>query len=56
MTTTTINLRPKCPKCGIQQPLFRVPQDWRQLLFGGWTCKKCGCRMDRKGNKIKVKK
>lgn len=54
--STTFNLRPKCPQCGAQQPVFRVPKDWRQLLFGGWTCKKCGCRMDRTGKKITIKK
>jgi transposase-like protein len=50
------NLTTNCPKCGAEQPVFRIPKDWRQLLFGGWTCKKCGCRMDRQGNKIAAKK
>ena len=41
----------KCPECGEIQPKFRKPQDLKQALMGGWTCVKCGCEVDGKGNK-----
>ena len=42
--------KPKtCPRCGMLQPRFRKPQGARELLWGGWTCPNCGCRMDRYG-------
>jgi hypothetical protein len=42
--------RPDCPKCGEPVSLApRVPKSWRQALWGGWTCKECGCEMDKWG-------
>jgi hypothetical protein len=42
----------KCPDCGEVLPKFRAPAGARQTFWGGWTCPKCGCEMDRKGRKI----
>lgn len=42
----------QCPDCGERFPKFRKPQTGRQAMWGGWTCQKCGCEVDRKGNRI----
>lgn len=34
-------------------PFFRIPENKKQLLWGGWTCESCGSELDRKGNLIK---
>jgi len=48
-----INLEPvRCPKCGIEQPKLRLPKGIKEALWGGWTCEKCGCKMDKYGNEI----
>jgi hypothetical protein len=39
----------KCPSCGELFRRFRKPANLRQALWGGWTCSKCGCEVDRKG-------
>jgi hypothetical protein len=44
--------RRKCPECGEQLPRFRSPANARQGLWGGWTCPKCGCEVDRRGRKV----
>ncbi len=41
-----------CPDCKLKAPLLRKAKNFRELFFGGWTCKKCGCEFDRYGNKI----
>jgi hypothetical protein len=41
-----------CPDCGLQMPKFRTPHSLRQALWGGWTCRDCGCEMDKWGQKI----
>jgi hypothetical protein len=41
-----------CPDCGELFPRFRKPANSRQALWGGNTCPKCGCEVDRKGRKI----
>ena len=47
------NLAPVlCPKCGTKQPVLRVPKSTREIFKGGWTCKQCGCEMDKFGKKI----
>jgi predicted RNA-binding Zn-ribbon protein involved in translation (DUF1610 family) len=38
-----------CPKCGQPMPMIRKPKNQRQALWGGWTCPKCGCEMDKYG-------
>jgi ribosomal protein S27E len=45
----------KCPACETQQPLWRKPASFRQLMWGGWTCPNCGTEMDRKGKAIERK-
>ncbi len=39
-----------CPGCGEKMPAIRVPENVQQLMWGGWTCPKCGCQMDKFGN------
>jgi hypothetical protein len=43
---------PKCPTCDTQQPPIRWPTSFRQAIFGGWTCAKCGTEIDRYGHSI----
>jgi len=49
-----INLDPvKCPHCGHEQTRCpRWPTSFRQAMWGGWTCKNCGCEIDKWGNKL----
>jgi hypothetical protein len=44
--------RRKCPDCGELLPRFRTPSSSRQALWGGYTCARCGCEVDRRGRKI----
>ncbi len=37
----------KCPKCGAAFPTFRIPKNYRQFMWGGWTCKQCGGEFDK---------
>ena len=41
-----------CPKCGTRMPALRVPDSLHQLMWGGWTCPQCGCRMDKWGQAV----
>ncbi len=45
----------KCPTCAIQQPAWRKPTSFRQLMWGGWTCANCNTEIDRHGNAIERK-
>ncbi len=45
---------PNCPTCGTQQPAQRKPTSFRQLVWGGWTCTKCGTEIDRHGRAIET--
>jgi endogenous inhibitor of DNA gyrase (YacG/DUF329 family) len=45
----------KCPACATQQPLWRRPASFRQMMWGGWTCPNCGTEMDRNGKAIERK-
>lgn len=45
-----------CPSCGASPVLFRKPANRRQLIWGGWTCSKCGLELDRYGEPIKLDK
>ena len=38
-----------CPRCGTALPPTRQPLSLKQALWGGWTCRKCGTEVDRKG-------
>lgn len=45
-----INTKPvNCPACGSPMPGVRQPRSLRQALWGGWTCEKCGCEVDKWG-------
>ncbi len=37
----------KCPSCGTDIPTFRRPKNFRQMMWGGWTCEKCGTEVDK---------
>ena len=41
----------KCPICHQEQPYIRKPKGLYEILWGGYTCKNCGCRMDKYGRK-----
>ena len=43
-----------CPQCGEKMPNVRQPTSARQAMWGGWTCPKCGCEMDKWGKEISV--
>ena len=50
---TAINLKKvNCPKCGKEQKQIRLPKDKNEIVWGGWTCPNCGCKMDKFGNEI----
>jgi hypothetical protein len=50
-----INLDPvHCPNCGELQPASRKPANKREMLWGGWTCEKCGAKMDKYGKQIYI--
>jgi hypothetical protein len=42
-----------CPQCNTPLPQRRKPTSARQTLLGGWTCRNCGCEVDRHGQKLK---
>lgn len=44
-----------CPECGSKQSMLRIPKNLKQLMYGGWSCEKCSCKMDKHGNKIPEK-
>jgi hypothetical protein len=48
-----INLKPvNCPCCHAAVPQVRKPKSLREALWGGGTCDKCGCQMDKWGRHI----
>ncbi len=44
-----------CPDCGQEQPKIRRPNNFREAMIGGNTCKNCACQMDKFGQKIQKK-
>jgi hypothetical protein len=38
-----------CPCCTALLPPVRMPSSLSETLSGGWTCKNCGCKVDRRG-------
>jgi hypothetical protein len=42
-------LRANCPRCGTPLPVIRKPASLEQAAWGGWTCPKCGCKVDKFG-------
>jgi hypothetical protein len=48
-----INLKPvACPRCGSTISGLRLPASPRQALWGGRTCRSCGCEMDKWGREL----
>ena len=49
-----INLNPTlcCPKCGEDLKMIRKPTSFRQAAWGGNTCPKCGCEIDKWGIEV----
>lgn len=41
-----------CPACGSPMPRVRQPKSLREKLWGGGTCGKCGCEMDKWGRRL----
>ena len=41
-----------CSVCGTAPRPLRVPANKHQMLWGGWTCKKCGSELDKYGSVI----
>jgi hypothetical protein len=42
----------KCPRCGTRLPAIRKPTSIEETVWGGWTCPKCGCKVDKYGREI----
>lgn len=42
----------RCPVCQTRMPTWRRPASFRQALWGGWSCQRCGCEMDKWGTPI----
>ena len=42
----------RCPDCREALPPLREPHGIQQMLWGGWTCGKCGAELDRMARKI----
>jgi len=36
-----------CPECGKPLPKLRIPKNWRQFWWGGWSCESCGKEFDK---------
>lgn len=48
-----INLKPgPCLQCGTPMPRIRKPANWRQAMWGGWTCTECGLELDKWGRPV----
>ncbi|VUT24461.1 MAG: hypothetical protein MASP_00512 [Candidatus Methanolliviera sp. GoM_asphalt] len=41
-----------CPRCGEKSSFIRKPTSRQQFLWGGWTCPKCGCEVDKWGREV----
>ena len=41
-----------CPKCKTPFQLGTSKRNFHQIMWGGWTCQKCGSEIDRKGNLV----
>ena len=46
----------KCPTCGEPFPTLRRPKNFRQMMWGGWTCEKCGSEFDKWLKPVEPKK
>jgi hypothetical protein len=43
---------PPCLSCGAIPPRLRIPKNWRQFAWGGWTCPQCGLELDKWGRPV----
>lgn len=43
------SFRVNCPRCGSPLPVVRKPGSAKEMMWGGWTCPKCGCKVDKYG-------
>jgi hypothetical protein len=43
------SLQAVCPRCRAAVPTVRVPGSLHEMLWGGWTCPQCGCKVDKYG-------
>jgi len=41
-----------CPRCSTQLPAIRKPNSMPEMMWGGFTCPKCGCKIDKYGREI----
>jgi len=41
-----------CPSCDEIAPRHRHARNFRQMMLGGWTCRKCGCEFNGFGKKL----
>ncbi len=41
-----------CPRCGTRLPAIRKPTSMQEMLWGGTTCRQCGCKIDKYGREI----
>src|SRR5262249_49329616 len=41
-----------CPNCDEAAPTVRKPANFQQALWGGWTCRECGCEYDKWGRRV----
>jgi hypothetical protein len=41
-----------CPRCGKSMPQIRTPSSPSQALWGGFTCDRCGCNIDKWGRVV----
>ena len=41
-----------CPRCGEKIPSIRKPTSRQQAIWGGGTCPKCGCEVDKWGREV----
>jgi len=50
-----VNFDPvKCPRCSSSLNYARAPKSRKQALWGGYTCPKCGCEIDKWGREMPV--
>lgn len=45
----------KCPNCHAPLPTVRAPKNFRQMMWGGWTCPQCKAEFDKWLNPIPPK-
>jgi hypothetical protein len=46
--------RVSCANCGTPLPRVRAPASATEALWGGYTCPRCGCVMDKWGRRLVV--